>query len=565
VCDAALDREVGERAAFVAAACKDDPALRQEVEALMAHAQAAEGFLAAPVGALAAYVLDETGGALIVGRQISSYTILSHLGTGGMGEVYRARDTRLGRDVAIKILPRAFTSDPERRARFEREARMLASLNHPHIGAIYGVEEADGLPALVLELVEGPTLADRLQRGPVPVAVALTIARQIADALDAAHEKGIIHRDLKPANIKITSDGVAKVLDFGIAKAAIGDGSTSDLTQSPRMTVGGAREGVMLGTPAYMSPEQARGLAVDKRTDVWAFGCVLYELLTGRIAFKGQTLADTLSAVLERQPAWGALPETTPAAVRRLLERCLEKDRKQRSRDIGDVRLDLDDVIAGESSGTSASGLRRRSVRKLMVASAAVAVLKRHRAAVGLAAVMVLALLTTLLFFEQQAHSAKAIGASGRPSIAVLSFDTPGGAADTAWLGRGIPGMLLTGLVQMPGVDIVSSERIDEIFKDFASTSIDATSRGRMLEVARRAGASTVITGSVFKAGTDVRIDVRVEDVATGRVLAADSVNGADVFRLADDLTVRVRNSLKLSEQAPTRGVTDVIDSDLMR
>jgi len=176
-----------------------------------------------------------------------------------------------------------------------------------------------------------------------------------------------------------------------------------------------------------------------------------------------------------------------------------------------------------------------------------------------------LALLTTLLFFEQQAHSAKAIGASGRPSIAVLSFDTPGGAADTAWLGRGIPGMLLTGLVQMPGVDIVSSERIDEIFKDFASTSIDATSRGRMLEVARRAGASTVITGSVFKAGTDVRIDVRVEDVATGRVLAADSVNGADVFRLADDLTVRVRNSLKLSEQAPTRGVTDVIDSDLMR
>ena len=209
------------------------------------------------------------------------------LGAGGMGEVYRARDTRLGRDVAIKILPRTVTGEPERRARFEREARMLASLNHPHIGAIYGVEDVDGAQALVLELVEGQTLAHRLQRGPVPVAEALAIARQIADALDAAHEKGIIHRDLKPANIKITADGVAKVLDFGLAKAAIDDRSMSGLAPSPRMTAGGTGEGVILGTPTYMSPEQARGLPVDKRTDVWAFGCVLYELLTGRVAFKG--------------------------------------------------------------------------------------------------------------------------------------------------------------------------------------------------------------------------------------------------------------------------------------
>src|SRR5262245_52182321 len=208
-----------------------------------------------------------------------------------MGEVYRARDQKLGRDVAIKILPPAFTSVPERLARFAREARILAALNHPHIGAIYGVEDAGGVHALVLELVEGPTLADRILRGRIPVAEALTIARQIAEALEAAHEKGIVHRDLKPANIKITAAGIVKVLDFGLAKAASGvDGP--DLTRSPTITVGGTRDGVLLGTAAYMSPEQSRGQTVDKRADIWAFGCVLYEMLTGRAAFSGSTVSD---------------------------------------------------------------------------------------------------------------------------------------------------------------------------------------------------------------------------------------------------------------------------------
>ena len=222
----------------------------------------------------------------LTGRRLGAYHVYERIGAGGMGEVYRARDTKLGRDVAIKILPHHFTSEPERLARFEREARVLASLNHPHIGAIYGLEDADGVRALVLELVNGETLAERIVRGPIPLNDALAIARQIADALEAAHEKGIVHRDLKPANIKVTTDNVVKVLDFGLAKAASSDGATADLTQSPTITVGGTRDGVILGTATYMSPEQATGRPADKRADVWAFGVVLYEMLTGRRAFR---------------------------------------------------------------------------------------------------------------------------------------------------------------------------------------------------------------------------------------------------------------------------------------
>ena len=247
----------------MAAACEGDAALRQEVDALLAHAQTAEGFLVTPLGAVAASVLADAHGASLVGRQVGAYKILSLLGAGGMGDVYRARDTTLGRDVAIKVVPDAFLSDPERLARFEREARVLATLNHPHIGAIYGFEEHEGVRALVLELVEGRTLAERLASGPLPIQEALTIGRQIADALEAAHEKGIVHRDLKPANIKVTPDGTVKVLDFGLAKLhdpnAATDPDASHASPSPRLTVGGTRDGVILGTAAYMSPEQARG------------------------------------------------------------------------------------------------------------------------------------------------------------------------------------------------------------------------------------------------------------------------------------------------------------------
>jgi len=293
---------------------------------------------------------------LAPGARLGPYEILSALGAGGMGEVYRARDTKLGRDVAIKILPQVFSNDPERLARFEREARMLAALNHPNIGAIYGLEEAGGVSALVLELVEGETLADRIRRGPAPVTEALTIARQIADALDAAHEKGIIHRDLKPANIQVTPGGVVKVLDFGLAKAAAGEGLLPGSTQSPTVTVGATREGTIMGTVAYMSPEQARGQAVDKRTDIWAFGCVSYEMLTGHVAFRGETVSDTIAAILGREPDWAALPATMPPMVARVLQRALEKDPKRRLRDIGDARAELDDALEGGNAPATMVG-----------------------------------------------------------------------------------------------------------------------------------------------------------------------------------------------------------------
>ena len=242
-----------------------------------------------------------------------------------MGEVYRARDTRLGRDVAVKLLPSVLADDPDRRARFERESRLLAALNHPHIAAIHSVEEIDGRLALILELVEGPTLADRLATGPIPIAEALQIARQLAEALEAAHGKGVVHRDLKPSNVKITSDGAVKLLDFGLAKAtptAIHEGDAQLRSADADPT----HDGVILGTGAYMSPEQARGQAVDKRTDVWAFGCVLYEMLTGRRAFSGDTISDTIAAILDREPDWTALPPALPPEVQRLVRRCLQKD-----------------------------------------------------------------------------------------------------------------------------------------------------------------------------------------------------------------------------------------------
>lgn len=282
---------------------------------------------------------------VLSGWRVGAYQVRERLGVGGMGEVYRAHDAKLGRDVAIKILPPSLTTDPDRLIRFEREARVLASLNHPHIGAIYGLEEGDGIRALVLELVEGETLADRLARGPLRVPDALTLARQIADALDAAHERGIVHRDLKPANIQITPEGVVKVLDFGLAKAVSGDAATADLTQSPTVTTGGTREGVILGTPAYMSPEQARGQSVDKRTDIWAFGCVFYEMLAGRPAFARDTISDTIAAILEREPDWSVLPAHIPAGIERLMGRCLDKDAKRRLRDIGEARFDVEEAI----------------------------------------------------------------------------------------------------------------------------------------------------------------------------------------------------------------------------
>ncbi len=348
------------------------------------------------------------------GTRFGACEVLSAIGVGGMGEVYRARDTKLNRQVALKVLPESFASDPERLSRFKREAQVLASLNHPNIAAIYGLEEEEapstgaGRSALVLELVEGPTLAEmiapssqpspppgeRATGKPLPLEDALPIAIQIAEALEAAHEKGIVHRDLKPANVKVTADGVVKVLDFGLAKALdpVAQGFSSadagDAADSPTMTEAATRAGVILGTAAYMSPEQARGRPVDRRTDNWAFGCVFYELLTGKQAYSGETISDILASVLTKEPDWSALPPL-PASVTKLLRRCLQKDARRRLQHIGDARLELEEAQV-EPTGT--------------VDDAAVptTVSKQHRslfsyAAVGLAAAVLAAVATFML------------------------------------------------------------------------------------------------------------------------------------------------------------------------
>ncbi|MGH9443962.1 MAG: protein kinase domain-containing protein, partial [Thermoanaerobaculia bacterium] len=300
---------------------------------------------------------------LVSGTRLGLYEILSPLGAGGMGEVYRARDSKLKREVAIKVLPEALGQDPERLARFELEAQVLASLNHPHIAAIYGVEDSTPVKALVMELVDGTTLQDRMESGPIPVEEALPIARQIAEALEAAHEKGIVHRDLKPANVKITSDGVVKVLDFGLAKALDTSeaGSSPDMSHSPTITYPATAAGMILGTAAYMSPEQARGSKVDKRADIWAFGVVLWEMLTGKRLFQGETISDTLAAVLRADVDLAAMPPSTPPAIRRLLRRCLDRNPKNRLHDIADARIVLDEVERGSAlepaAGTTAAAV----------------------------------------------------------------------------------------------------------------------------------------------------------------------------------------------------------------
>ncbi len=332
----ALALEPVSRQAYLDRKCGQDTELRHEVESLLAHRTQAGDFLEP-----ADEAVTET---IPSGEQFGSYRILSPLGAGGMGEVYRAHDSKLGRDVAIKTLPREFAHDPERLARFRREARTLASLNHPSIAAIYGLEESQGATFLVLELVEGETL-----HGPLPIPKVLDYARQITEGLQAAHEKGIVHRDLKPANIKVTPQGRAKILDFGLAKAVWGGNDVANLSQPSSAAGSETMAGHIVGSPPYMSPEQARDGDVDRRTDIWAFGCVLFELLTGNRAFRGDTIEATMQAVLEREPDWSALPPKTPPRIAAVLKQCLQKNVDLRLQSIDDARQVIEKVQKGRN------------------------------------------------------------------------------------------------------------------------------------------------------------------------------------------------------------------------
>ncbi len=378
---AAREKGPGEREAFLEKACGGDESLRKEVESLLACRSEAKDFLEAPAVEVAAKAIAEgraESHSDLVGRTLLHYRIIEKLGQGGMGEVYQAKDQKLGRDVAIKVLPEEFAKDAERVARFQREAKVLASLNHPNIAAIHELEESDGTKFLVLELVEGKTLADRLKHGPIPVEESLKLALQIAEAPEAAHEKGIIHRDMKPANIKVTPDGKVKLLDFGLAKAFAAEQAEINLLDSPTLSDIATQQGIILGTAAYMSPEQARGKSVDKRADIWAFGCVLFEMLTGRQLFKGETVSEILAAVLMREPDFSTLPPNLHPRIRLLLERCLEKEIKNRYNSIGDARVDIQKVLADPSGmlvqSTTVIGSRTR-LRMVLPWVAAAAVL----------------------------------------------------------------------------------------------------------------------------------------------------------------------------------------------
>ena len=335
----ALEQTPEHRSDYLDRSCRE-PELRREVESLLLADARAQSSLLADT----AFPREAD---LTIGSRLGSYEVLAHIGAGGMGVVYRAHDTKLGRDVAVKVLPAAFARDAERMARFQREAKVLASLNHPNIAAIYGLEDSGGTRALVMELVGGPMLQERIRQGPVPVDEALGIAKQMAEALEYAHERGIVHRDLKPANVKITADGAVKVLDFGLAKALVVEMDAADNANSPTLSQMGTQAGVLLGTAAYMAPEQAKGKAVDRRADIWAFGCVLYEMLAGRMAFEGENTTDRLAAILAKEPNWKLLPVATPIRIRVLLQRCLQKETRQRLQAIGDARIAIEEVMSG--------------------------------------------------------------------------------------------------------------------------------------------------------------------------------------------------------------------------
>jgi len=361
----ALERPPDERVPYLRQACSDD-SLRKEVESLLAVGSDAAGFIESPAMDLAAQVLFRDRLAdpppALSGQRLLHYLVGEKIGAGGMGEVYRARDERLRRDVALKLLPDIFSRDPERRSRFNREAMLLASLNHPNIAAIHGLEECRGRPFLVLELIEGQTLAERLLNGPLAIQEALEVCSQIADGLEAAHEKGIVHRDLKPSNVKTMPDGRIKVLDFGLAKALADDGKSTDFSHPPDVIDRSTKSGMILGTAAYMSPEQAKGQPVDKRADIWAWGCLLFECLSGRRAFPGDTVSDTIASILLREPDWDLLPATTPGIVRRLLKRCLSKEPLQRLRDVADAAIEIREELnkGGESREESSVEFGRR-------------------------------------------------------------------------------------------------------------------------------------------------------------------------------------------------------------
>jgi serine/threonine protein kinase/tetratricopeptide (TPR) repeat protein len=424
---------------------------------------------------------------LVSGSRIGNYEVVTPQGAGGMGEVYRARDTRLDRTVAIKSLPPVFATDPERLARFEREAKLLASLNHPNIAGIYGLEDVEGSPYLVLEFVDGETLAQRLARGPLSPRETLDVGGQIASAIEAAHARGIVHRDLKPGNVMLSSSGGVKVLDFGLAK---GDsevaGSTSDMAHSPTMGLSATGQGIILGTAPYMSPEQARGKVVDRRTDIWAFGCLLFECLAGHPAFQGETVSDVIARILEREPDWAAIPASAPTRLGDLMRRCLTKDVAERPRDIGDLRRELGAIALQMSS-----------------------------------------------------PGARSAAETDLPSLAVLYFENLSSDSESEYFCAGITEDILTDLSKIKGLRVASRNAVAR----YRGAPAD------LPKVASDLGVKSVLEGSVRRAGDRVRITAQLINASNGFHLWAERYDRtlADVFAVQEEIAKSIAEALRVA------------------
>jgi tetratricopeptide (TPR) repeat protein len=541
---AALDCTPDEREALLDRLCAGDQALRAEIERLLAaHVDAGSFIEAAPVVSLAHTPAPVT--TPLTGRVLDHYELGRLIGAGGMGEVYAAHDTELGRAVALKVVTGGGTPETQRALR--REAQRASQLNHPNICTIHEVGAVDGQAYIVMEFVEGRPLIDLIGIDGLPLETLLRYGIQIADALAHAHGQGVIHRDLKSANVVVTPDGRAKVLDFGLAHAV-------EFSRETSQTCGvSAAEPPLAGTLAYMAPELLRGESAGARSDIWALGVVLYEMASGRRPFDGVTSFALTAAILHAAPA--ALPDRIPAALQTIIRRCLAKDPLERYGQAVEVRSGLEAVQAEAISGAHQAHVQRAGERAV----------RSRIAAVALVAVVTAAAVASAFAWRWMngAGGPVAVGASGRPAVAVMSFDNMAGTAETAWLSRGVPSMLLTGLAQTQGLDIVSAQRLQEVVREIGAETLESLDRRQVPDVARRAGAGAVVVGSIFQAGTEIRIDAQLEDLSSGRVLAAESVRGTDVFALVDQLAARIRDRVGFRGAANIRSVADVSSGSL--
>jgi eukaryotic-like serine/threonine-protein kinase len=531
---AALERPAGDRSDFLALACGEDSTLHAEVERLLAAHDRAGVFIEQPP-------LDRPDGPRqadesprLTGQTIGRYKVGRLIGAGGMGEVYAARDVELGRSVALKI---GSSTDLEAQARLRREAHHASQLNHPHICTIHEVGDFNGQPYIVMEYVEGDRLSEIIPRDGLEIEKVSRYGAQIADGLAHAHRHGVNHRDLKSENVVITHEGRAKILDFGLARR-LAPHDLKDLSES-REAAPGYGENVLAGTLSSMAPELLRGEQADERSDIWALGVLLYQMSAGTRPFVGATGFELSGAILHQAPP--PLPGRVPVMLQSIVLRCLAKDPRERYQDADQVRSALETAGSAKPAGRS---------RRAVVA--------------GLS--LLLAMAAAVAVWRQQGHAPAAelaVGPAGRPSIAVMQFENVAGAEDVAWMSRGVPNMLLTGLAQTRGLDIVSGQRLHEVIRQTGRDSLESLDRSQMTDIARRAGAGAIVVGSIVKAGSEIRIDAQLEDLSSGRVLAADSVRGTDVFALVDQLAARIRDGVGFRDAAAIRHVADVSTSSL--